>query len=410
MLLSFKIKNYASVLDLDVDFRFMEGKAPNGHKDSDYLMFLASGKNRSAPCLTFFGANAGGKSNILRALYEFRRIATSNIANAYRPNKLNPKYSTTVFCLSFAIDKNIYEYSIEYDAQKIHCEYLNKNTKEIYKISGSGDVSSREDQNEKLKNIFLEACLDTCDGTKFFRNSLLSRVKWLSPNLNDDILKAFDYINNLKIFSSNTFPYSYSIDLLATEFGGTDLAFKEIVGLLGKLDINISNMVLRRTAEYDEHAKVRRWLDDVSIYHKDINENNVEFCIFEESSGTQLLFGMLGIILYVLRKGQILVIDELDRSLHPMLLQAIMHMFKNKAYNRHNAQLIFSAHDTSILEDELLRIFEVTFVENSVEKGTTAHRLCDFEGISNLDVAFGEDQCKIRKGNALQNLAIMRHS
>jgi AAA15 family ATPase/GTPase len=68
-----------------------------------------------------------------------------------------------------------------------------------------------------------------------------------------------------------------------------------------------------------------------------------------------------------------------------MLLQAIMHMFKNKAYNRHNAQLIFSAHDTSILEDELLRISEVTFVENSVENGTTAHRLCDFDGISNFD-------------------------
>jgi AAA15 family ATPase/GTPase len=77
MLLSFKIKNYTSILDLDVDFRFMEGKAPNGHKDSDYLVFLGSDKKRVTPCMTLYGANASGKSNLLRALHEFQRVTTS---------------------------------------------------------------------------------------------------------------------------------------------------------------------------------------------------------------------------------------------------------------------------------------------------------------------------------------------
>jgi AAA15 family ATPase/GTPase len=60
-------------------------------------------------------------------------------------------------------------------------------------------------------------------------------------------------------------------------------------------------------------------------------------------------------------------------------------MFKSKVYNQHNAQLIFSAHDTSVLEDELLRISEAAFVKKSVENGTTVCRLCDFDEVSNFD-------------------------
>jgi AAA15 family ATPase/GTPase len=134
-----------------------------------------------------------------------------------------------------------------------------------------------------------------------------------------------------------------------------------------------------------EQVASNAWLNNVNTYHKDIDEKEVKFHISEESYGTQLLFGMLGIILYVLKKGQTLIIDELDRSLHPLLLRAIAHMFKSKVYNQHNAQLIFSAHDTSVLEDELLRISEAAFVQKSVKNGTTACRLCDFEGVSNFD-------------------------
>jgi AAA15 family ATPase/GTPase len=380
-----------SILDLNIDFRFAEGKAPNRYKDLDYLTFLTSNKERAVPCLTFLGPNASGKSNILRALYEFKNIAIHGIANSYRQNRLNKKYNTTVFFLRFVVNNNTYEYSIEYDSLKIHREFLKKNSRELYQISHNkldfSNIAEKEDRKEKFRNIFHEACLDTYNGTTFFRNSMLSRIKLISPNLNNDILRVFDYISNLKIFPTNTFPYSYSIDLLAAEFGSVDAAFSAIVSSLEKLDINaISKMVFRRTQlEYNESTKTGTWLDNVETYHMDVDKKEVKFNLSEESYGTQLLFGMLGMILYVLKKGQVLVIDEFDRSLHPLLLRAIVYMFKSKTYNQYNAQLVFSCHETSVLEDELLRISEGTFVQNSVNTGTTIKRICDFEGVSNFD-------------------------
>jgi len=378
MLLSFAIKNYTSILDLDVDFRFSEGKAPNGYKDSDHLIFLESGKQRAVPCLSFFGANASGKSNILKALSVFQRIAATNITKCYRPNKLNEKYDYTQFTLKFVANNKVYEYSIEYDAKEIRCEYLIKNEKELYRISTNKQEFSVA-KEENLTNIFHEACFDTYERQKFFRNTLLSRMKLISPNLDDDILRVFDYIDNLQIFPTNSFPHSYSIGLLAGEFGNLEPAFLEISSLLRKLDINILRMSLEFTPNNTN------WLNSVDTYRKNIDGKETKFHISEESSGTQLLLGILGVILYVLKKGQILVIDELDRSLHPLLLKVIVRMFKSKAYNQHNAQLIFSAHDTSVLEDELLRISEVAFVQNTLTEGSTASRLCDFEEVSNYD-------------------------
>ena len=75
MLSSFIIKNFKSILDLTVDFSYAEGKAPNRYKELDTIPFLnATAKDKVIPCLSIYGANASGKTNIIKALFNLKEV------------------------------------------------------------------------------------------------------------------------------------------------------------------------------------------------------------------------------------------------------------------------------------------------------------------------------------------------
>lgn len=86
----------------------------------------------------------------------------------------------------------------------------------------------------------------------------------------------------------------------------------------------------------------------------------------------------------VLNKGGLLVIDELERSLHPLLLVEIIRLFKDKQYNMHNAQLIFTAHNTDILDNDLLRVSEIDIVRKTLKDGTKLRNIAEFQSIRNV--------------------------
>ena len=93
---------------------------------------------------------------------------------------------------------------------------------------------------------------------------------------------------------------------------------------------------------------------------------------------------MLGLCLCALDRGSILCIDELDRSLHSRLLVEIVRMFKDKRYNKTNAELLFTAHNTDILDDGLMRVSEVGFINKTEREGSTIKRISDFGGKRNV--------------------------
>ncbi len=222
-----------------------------------------------------------------------------------------------------------------------------------------------------------------------FAHPLLTMVKkWLSGL--SDITLAYDYLRSIVYMKSNNIPSFMSIDLLSMNKQDTNALFKEIVSYLQKMDINVTDAemdlqrVLNRT-QYPDGRVISRWEDQITVYHPDIDGTKVGLKLTEESQGTRLLFGILGAVLLVLKEGRVLFSDELDRSLHPFVLRALTRLFKDKSINTKNAQLVYSAHDTSIFEDELLRISEAALVTNTLKEGTTIKRLSDYEGISNAD-------------------------
>jgi uncharacterized protein len=102
----------------------------------------------------------------------------------------------------------------------------------------------------------------------------------------------------------------------------------------------------------------------------------VDFELGDESQGTQKLFALAGPLWDIVNRSSILIIDELDRSLHPLLVRQIVEAFQSKSPSK--AQLIFSTHDTSLLDGQLLRRDQIWLTEKDSEQSSRLIGLSDF--------------------------------
>jgi len=195
------------------------------------------------------------------------------------------------------------------------------------------------------------------------------------------------------VHSDKRIPFALGLSTLAKtdDEMGLQKAFADIVSILRKLDIDITRMEYKRDEVKDMYASepavgYEPHFDNTEIhsYHMDVLGNEVRFNFMDESAGTQRLACLLGLVLSALRTGTVLVIDELGNSLHPLLLAEIVRMFKDKRYNTSNAQLIFTTHNTDIMEQDMMRVSEIGFVNRTLKKGTMMNRVSDFQGIRNV--------------------------
>lgn len=409
MIKSFTVQNFKSILDLTLDFSYSEGKAPNGYEEMETLPFLELVKNskksvRIVPCMALYGANAAGKSNIIYALYTLKTIIYSGIENLYTPNKLNYKYDTTTFILEIYIKNILYKYELQYNNTAILKEILSVDNKKIYSINSgileAKKIATKTYDTKKLKEIYQVEC---CNADKIQQKTFLHIIAKNYAGLNKFIYDFAAYINlNVQILGHPDFPVIAGLDMLE-EYCGQDKqqAFNNIVNILRKFDFDITKMKFEEelVAENIKDGLNKQnisgelfvrdnklYTNKIYSYHKDINNNEVEFDFRkEESLGTNILAGLLGPILATLHLGSVLCIDELERSIHPLVLKEVIKIFKSKRYNKNNAQLIFTAHNTDILDDDILRVSEICFTSKNIEDGTVIRKASSFKGIRNVN-------------------------
>jgi len=109
------------------------------------------------------------------------------------------------------------------------------------------------------------------------------------------------------------------------------------------------------------------------------NSRDYKLNLSEESQGTLQLFMLSPVLMYAFEKGKTIVVDELDRSLHPFLVKYLVELFLNPEVNKHGAQLIFSTHDTNLLSLDVFRRDEIYFVEKHPKTAaTTVYSLDEF--------------------------------
>ena len=401
MLLSFQVKNNRSILDLIVPMTYAEKKAPNGYKQMELLPFLEEGEVRTIPCMAIYGANASGKSNIVKAFSALVRIIGDRYnPKTVSPNKLHPLNDITSFTVEFLKEGRRFQYVLEVDRKEIVTEKLLQNNELVFSVvnraTSFNTLATEVYPSQKLDTIFTVECLDQ---RRQFTTTFLTVVGKNYAGLNDSMTVAYGFItNNLEVYPDNNFSFSFGLDRLANTNTDVDRqkAFEDIVTILRKLDIDITRMEYKKDEMGKEVNAFIEGMYEVSLsnkmmtateinsYHEDVLGNEVQFNFKEESLGTQRVACLLGIVLTALRNGNILVIDEMGNSLHPYLFAEIVRMFKDKRYNVLNAQLIFTTHNTDIMEQDMMRVSEIGIVNKTLKRGTVFKRISDFKGVRNV--------------------------
>ena len=391
MISKFRIQNFRSIVDLTLDFGYGEGKAPNGYKDLDTLPFLTAPNNeRLVPCMAFFGANASGKSNIIKAflmmqiLVSGQRLKESfdNNTSIYNftmdkqlepffdPNITNPQNNGTSFEIEFFHENIHVHYTITLTNEAILVEKLVVDGEDIFTIEGMKEnfttIQSETYPISKLKEIFH---VEASDGRGHQIRSFLSCLGTRYKGLNTNLTKAYEYFADKIIFIQNTrdFPLETAVKTLSqTTNGDKQRALAIIVEIIRRLDIDIEDIQIIASAIYS--------------FHKTIS-GEIIMCDFKkmESAGTIRLASLVGLLLCAIKTGQVIFVDEMDNSLHPFIVMELLKLFKEKHYNTKNAQLIFTTHATDILEDGIMRVSEIAFVRKNIKYGTMVERLVDFK-------------------------------
>lgn len=349
-----------------------------------------------------YGRNASGKSNILNAFKALQMMVWNSSdfkvgkrISYYEPYKLdlNIKNAPTEFAIDFiAKDKIRYIYEIGFNATEIEYETLR-----YYPKTQSALLFERKKgKNIKYGDSLTGRKKDIED--KLYPNQLfLSKV---GIDKIDQLKEAYLFFDK-HLFTSTIHDTDYDsflIDLFTRKMANDSVPFfKENINLLLKtadtgidciklkeVEIDIDQLPREMTSQEKEDF-AERFKHKIRTVHKkfegDLEVGFEEFRLSEESIGTQKLLAVGGLILEALVNGQVLIIDELDKSLHPKLTRALIKIFHSKKTNPHNAQLIFASHDVSLLDNELFRRDQIWFAEKEYEGYSHYYSVSTIPGI-----------------------------
>ncbi len=182
------------------------------------------------------------------------------------------------------------------------------------------------------------------------------------------------YKDKIRQYLSNIGVGLFDIEVDAKDFEESQLP--------DSLDENLRSQLTRRlmgSKSYHVNALHKTYKSDGTLSEKFVNWDFND----RESAGTQKAFKLCGPILWVLANGGVLIIDEIEAALHPIMTLATIELFLNNASSPNNSQLIFATHDTNLLSYSNLRRDQIYFAEKNNWESTEIYSLSDF-------VYFGE--------------------
>lgn len=401
MLIEFRVSNFRSVLH---EQTLSLVKAEGDQLLSNTVEVNGANKLQLLKSSVLYGANASGKSNFLKALAYMRQVVvtSSQRGNALpiTPFKLNniSVESPSEFEASFIVNNVRYQYGFSATDEQVIDEWLF-----AYPKGRAQKWFERVWDSEEKKHVY--SFSSNLAGKKLvWQDSTRSNALFLSTavQLNSEQLKpVFDWFKNTLHF--------VGIDGCTPQFSAQsclDGNQEKILGLLKTADFHIDDLQIKpedlssilpdqMPNELKEllikEMKGSPILDIRTIHRNNLGEK-IAFDFKEESDGTQRFFSLSGPLFDVLLNGRVLIVDELDSSLHPELVKFLVNIFHDKAWNVNNAQLIFSTHDTSILNGEVFRRDQIWFCQKDREEQfTKLYSLSDFKplkGEENLEAFY----------------------
>ena len=367
MLCQFTVKNFKSIRD-EVTFD-MQAAAISEHedriiKDKDEELYL--------PVSAVYGPNGGGKSNVLEALHSLVMkvlrplYATSNNEEtAMKMKKLviepfafdeGIRNEPTEFELFFRTESAEYRYELTVKKEVVEYERLDR----IKLETGRKSALFERDENEIiLKGAF--ARLKTSDEL----SDTLPLLSYLgiTYSKNEVVQDVLDWFDEEIDFLN----YGNPMQELRMAVSKSEDVKRLMLQMIQEMDLDIVDF---RVEEKDR----------IEVFTKHVvDEFEAELNLFDESSGTKKLFGLLPFIAKSLLRGTTLVIDELDAKIHPVLLKYLIMTFSNMEKNKKGAQLIFTSHDLSTMNSEVFRRDEIWFVAKGNSQNSKLYSLVEFK-------------------------------
>ena len=372
MLIEFRVENYRSLCDEQAIT--MEAGRIGDPADPRPRDVPGHGE-KLLPAAVLYGANASGKSNVLGAL-TFMREAVVLSHREWEPAGGVPRTSfawggkrneSSVFETTFLLEGTKYEYGFSVDDEVVQEEWLYawpKSRKQVW-FEREGNRfrfgEHLDGPNNAVREVTRPNALFLSAAAQHGHRLLMPVYGWF-----------------LSVIPVNTPHRRHSTRMLAYWDYDDTLAVR-IRALLKAADTGIVDM---RKSDIERQRRDRRISkQQVLLQHQDGDDDSwIE--LQEESAGTKALFQMAPSVFRVLDSGGLLVVDELESSLHPLLALTIVKMFNNPETNPHNAQIVFATHDTNLLGTILgetpLRRDQIWFTEKDSEGTTKLYPLTDY--------------------------------
>ena len=371
MILEFCATNFLSIKD-ELKLSFVSTQLKESSAEPNDLYDLSDTGISLVRSAITYGANASGKSNVLKAFAFYKRFITDSFKDSqagevidvenFRLNATTIDEPTSLEA-TFTDGEYIYRYGFEVDSQKVQMEWLyrracKKRAKEVelfYREDGVTSVHPKSQLLQELvnKKMVRSNALLLSTAAQFNETTAVSILRWLSDTQvlfcsEDEVLwqNAIKYLDDEKLRERITSFARYA-----------DLGIENIT--------KIDNRIVSRHRQYDDEGR---------------EVNNVAFSFSRnESEGTIKYFSLAYPIIDALDNGKRVVIDELDSRLHPLLVKRIIALFNDARTNPKGAQLLFTAHDTYLLSAGLFRRDQVWFTQKDNFGATELYSLAEYK-------------------------------
>ncbi len=390
MLLEFRVRNFRSIRD-DQALSLVAAPADKELVSTNLAPTGLKGLPHAVRSAVIFGPNASGKTTLLLALQYMRAVIVESATviqpgqtfnvQPFRLDKGTAK-EPTEFELSFVVDGVRHQYGFAMTAERIVSEQLL-----VWRTAKPTQWFSRK-WDPETKGYDYEFSSYLPGPKKLWQESTRPNALFLSTaaQLNSDALgpiaqyltKSIVYLPAGALvdpaFSTSLLQSaegrSAVRDFLATaDFSIAEVSTAERKGFRGEVEFQPGGVTQARQVEAE-------FL--VPMFEHRTDNGSATFELHEESEGTQRFFTLAAPVLDVLKHGRTLVIDELDRSLHTLLVRRLVGMFHDPILNPLGAQLIFTTHDTSLLDHTLFRRDQIWFTERDGSQATQVYPLTDF--------------------------------
>lgn len=395
MIVQFSVGNFLSFKDI-ATFS-MVSSARKEHAETN--LFNAKDKLKLLKSAVVYGANASGKSNLIRAMRFMRNFTLKSSQDEGKIKVTNFKLSTdtdkkpSLFEIVFIHETLRYRYGFQVDKEKVAREWLfyvpiRKETQLFVREGSNFDIGTHFKEGRGIEQRTRPNAL------------FLSIVAQFNGEISSKIMGWFK--NNFRVISTlvdvKLVPFTLE-KLKEEEFR------KEILKFLKEADLGIEDISLEKTKiKYEDISEVEKakFGPDEELFSVRIqtshprfdNENkplpSVKFNLAtEESEGTKKLFALSGPFLDTLKNGNVLVVDELDSKLHPLLIKFLVSLFNSTKYNPKNAQLIFVSHNTNLFNRGVFRRDQIWLTEKNKYGATDLYSLVEYK-VRN-DASFEKD-------------------